>query len=288
MRSEPGPGSARAAILGTGLLGGSLAAALKQRRLARTVIGFSPGDSGDRALSLGLIDARAESPAAAVAGADLVVLAAPVSENARLIATIRGHLAPGALLTDVSSVKRPVIDAARRVLGDRLADFVASHPIAGSDRSGPQAADPALFDGRLVVVTPLAESSPAQQTRLLSLWHALGATTRLLDADVHDRLYALVSHWPHAVAFAMADTVAADPAPGGPWAGKGLLDLTRIAASSPELWADILLQNAEPVLAVARRFRERTERIENALRDGDRDALRALFASAADWRRGEG
>ena len=283
----------RVAILGTGLLGGSLAAALKRHRIAGRIIGHAAGGDAARALALGLIDEQADSAEAAVAGADLVVLAAPVSVNCDLIGRIGPSLADGALLTDVSSVKGPVVAVARARLDARLPDFVPSHPIAGSERSGPDAADAGLFDRRTVVLSPLPESSPAQVARLDAIWRALGAkTVRLAVAD-HDRVYALVSHWPHALAFAMAAAVAADPiGSGGPAAGQligqGLLDLTRTAASSPELWADILLQNAEQSLIAAAQVGRQTSRIEAAIRAGDRATLVRLFGTAADWRRSAG
>ena len=278
-----GNGLGRVALLGTGLIGGSLAAALKRHGLAAHIIGFSGGDADD-ALALGLIDEVADTPEQAVAGCDSVVLAAPVSVNCDLVERIAPALPAGALITDVSSVKLPVVAAALRHLGPALSGFVPCHPIAGSERSGPQAADAELFDRRTVVLSPLPQTDAGKVARLESVWRCLGASVVRLDAAEHDRVYALVSHWPHAIAFALAAAVAQDGASNA-LVGPGLLDLTRTAGSSPELWADILLQNASPVLAVADQVGREIERVRSAIEQGDRAALIALFSQAAAWRR---
>jgi len=275
----------RVAIIGTGLIGGSFAAAFRQRGLARHVVGFSPAD-GERALRAGLVDALADDLATAVAGADLVVLAAPVSVNVHLVSDLGGTLADAALVTDLSSVKAPVARAAVAALGPALPRYVPSHPIAGGERSGPEAADAALFEGRTVIVSPLLQSDPAAVEQVERLWQAIGAVTRRLDVETHDRVYASVSHWPHAVAFALAATMGADLTEPGSTAlvGPGLRDMTRIAMSDPALWADILLANAGPVERCAAAFDEQLVRIRDALAAGDRDALVARFAAAARWR----
>ena len=279
-------GLGRVALLGTGLIGGSLAAALKRHGLASHIVGFSGGDAG-QALALGLVDEVADTPGQAVAGCDTVVLAAPVSVNCELLARIAPDLPAGVLLTDVSSVKMPVVAAALRHLGAALPGFVPCHPIAGSERSGPEAADAELFQGRTVILSPLPQGEPGKAARLEATWRQLGATVIRLDPAEHDRVYGLVSHWPHAIAFALAAAVSRDGT-SNHLVGPGLLDLTRTAASSPELWADILMQNAAPVLAAAERVGEQTRLVEAALRRGDRASLVALFAEAAAWRRQAG
>ncbi len=284
--SSPALGLGRVAILGTGLIGGSLAAALKQGGLVSHLVGFSAGDAG-QALSLGLIDEVAHSLEQAVAGCDTVVLAAPVSVNCELIARLAPHLRPGVLLTDVSSVKMPVVAAGLRHLGPALEGFIPCHPIAGSERSGPQAADPALFRGRIVILSPLPQSDERRTTHLEAVWAHLGARVIRLAPEEHDRVYGLVSHWPHAIAFALAGAVARDGA-SRDLAGPGLMDLTRTAASSPELWADILIQNAEPVLAAAGQIGRQTALVEAALRQRDRATLVNLFSEAAAWRKAAG
>ena len=311
------------AILGTGLMGGSLAAALRARQPGVRLVGFGREPDISRAMELGLFDVRADSVADALAGADLVVLAAPISVNCALVPEVAAHLPPDAVLTDLSSVKGPVVTAWRRTIAAMsdgaagqatpgLGDFVPCHPIAGSDRGGPDAADLDLFVSREVVLSPLPGNRPDSVERLQALWQQLGAhVTRMSVAD-HDRVFALVSHAPHAVAFAVAGAVAADGAsPGRPdaagkdagagkvvrdggdetpiragdHAGPGLLDLTRIAGSSPELWADILLQNQMPTLRAIDAVDARMQAIRHALLTGDRQALTQLLQEGADWRR---
>ncbi len=275
-------GLGRVALLGTGLIGGSLAAALKRHRLASRIVAFSAGDA-QAALALGLVDEVADTVQAAVSGCDAVVLAAPVSANADLMTRIGEWLPAGVLITDVSSVKRPVVEAARRHLGAALPGYVPCHPIAGSERCGPQAADAELFNGRTVILSPLVQSDPTKASRLESVWQRLGAKVVRLSPEEHDRVYALVSHWPHALGFALAAAVAANDI-GDELVGPGLLDLTRTAASSPALWADILLQNAKPALEAADLVAAELAQVQAAIERGDRDALAALFGRAAAWR----
>lgn len=278
----------RVAVIGTGLLGGSLAAGLRVRGLARHCVGYSPAD-GHRALAGGLVDSLADALGQAVHGADLVVLAAPVSINAGLMAEVAAALAPMAIVTDLSSVKQGVVAAACRALGPAAARYVPTHPIAGGERSGPEAADANLFEGRLVIVSPLAVSEPAVVGRFEALWQALGARTRRLDVAAHDEAYALVSHWPHAAAYALAASIggrlAAYPA-SAELVGPGLSDMTRIAASDPALWADIVLANAAAVLDCADGFARELADIRAAIEAGDRQALVAAFDRGAQWRRG--
>lgn len=286
----PAGGFRRVAILGTGMLGGSLAAALRERlpAIERVAYGVEPDVS--RAMTLGLFDHRARTVAEAVAGADLVVLAAPISVNCAMMPEVLSRLASDAVLTDVSSVKGGVEAALREAVGERhelLARFVASHPIAGSEKAGPDAGSATLFVDRSVVLSALPESSPEVGERLAALWRCLGARIDRMSVDDHDRVFAQVSHWPHAMAFALAAAIAADRGapPAGDHAGSGLLDMTRIAASSPTLWADILLHNREHSLKAADAAREQLMAVEQALRDADRERLTALFARGADWRR---
>ncbi len=275
-------GLGRVALLGTGLIGGSFAAALKRHGLASRIIGFSAGDA-EAALQLGLVDEVADSAHAAVAGCDAVVLAAPVSVNIALLEQVGRALPPGVLVTDVSSVKLGVVEAARRHLGHALPGFVPCHPIAGSERSGPQAAHAGLFAGRTVILSPLETSEPSKVTRLEKAWQHCGAMVLRLSPQEHDRVYALVSHWPHALGFALAAAVAGNDIDDR-LVGQGLLDVTRTAASSPELWADILLQNARPVLQAADLVADELAAIRGAVERGDRAALAALFSRAAAWR----
>lgn len=278
----------RAAVLGVGLIGGSVAAALRERRLADEVVGHSPGPDGPRALALGLIDRLAADPAQAVQGADLIVLAAPIPTLPGLFAAIREHLDADAVLTDCASTKRSAIAAARAALGDAFARFVPGHPIAGAERHGPDAARADLFQARAAVLCPQPETAPQALQRVHTLWAALRARVVEMDAAEHDALFAEVSHWPHAVAFALCGAIAAGPRaePARRFAGAGLRDTTRIGASSAQLWADILLDNRDAVLRCAGDFERELRAISDALAAGDRQALVERFEAASRWRRG--
>lgn len=289
-RACPHGGFRRVAILGTGMLGGSLAAALREYLPDIERVGYGIEPDLSRALALGLFQHRAGTVAEAVDEADLVVLAAPISVNCALMPEVAAHLAADAVLTDVSSVKGAIEAAWRQAVGARpalLPRFVASHPIAGSEKAGPDAGSARLFVGRSVVLSPLPESAPDITDRLAALWQRLGARIDRMTVADHDRVFAQVSHWPHAMAFALAAAVGADRGapPAGSHAGSGLLDMTRIAASSPELWADILLHNREHSLQAAEAARGQLTAVEHALREGDRERLTALFRQGADWRR---
>lgn len=278
--------TAKLALLGVGLIGGSLAAALQRAGTVGEIAGWSPGDDAQVARALGLIDTASASVEEAVRSAAFVVLAAPVPAIPQLFAQLRPSLASNAIVTDCGSTKRTVIDAARRELGEGFLRFVPGHPIAGSERSGPQAADPELFRGRRWLLCPVP-ATPAQHCEAVrQLLEPTGAVFETIDAGLHDRLFGEVSHWPHAVAFALAAAIA-----GGDLAeqavehsGAGLRDTTRVGASSPQLWADILLDNRDACLESAGRFRGRLEQIESALERGDRDALIEVFAAASRWR----
>ncbi|RPH58317.1 MAG: prephenate dehydrogenase/arogenate dehydrogenase family protein, partial [Burkholderiales bacterium] len=203
-----------------------------------------------------------------------------------LFAEIRDVLDPQAIVTDCGSTKRSVIDAARRALGDAFIRYVPGHPIAGSERSGPQAADPDLFRGRRWLLCPL-DATPQQHCEAVTrLLEPTGAQVSTLDPSLHDRVFAEVSHWPHAVAFGLSAAIA-----GGDLAeralefsGAGLRDTTRVGASSPTMWADILLDNRDACLAAAARFRACNDAIIAALEVGDRDALVEIFSAASRWR----
>jgi prephenate dehydrogenase len=279
----------RAAVLGTGLIGGSVAAGLKARRLASVVVGCDPKE-GEAALQLGHLDRLSPSLADAVAGADLVVLAAPVAVNCTLLKQLAalpaGTMAERVVITDVSSTKRSIA-AASSGLGPLTARFVAAHPIAGSERSGAQAASAALFAGCVALVCPSKASAPDAVAAVESLWTGLGARVSAMSPDHHDELFAAISHWPHAVAFALAASVGQGPLADDArrFSGAGLRDTTRVGASSPDLWADILLDNRDASLAAARAFNQELAAIEAALSSGDRAALVEAFARGARWRR---
>ncbi len=277
----------KVAVIGTGAVGASVGGGLRARGLATEVWGLDPANA-EAARAAGAIDRVAASLAEALDGASFVVLAAPVPVNRALLAdgALREALGPRAVLTDVSSTKSSVVAAARDGLGARLGRFVASHPIAGSDRAGPAAARADLIAGAHVIVCPTDDCDADALAAVESTWAALGGRVARMDAAHHDRLFAEVSHWPHAVAFALSASVGCGPLADDArrFHGAGLRDTTRVGGSPPDLWAGILLDNRDASLAAAAAFRVELDRIEQALAAGDRAALMAALARGADWR----
>jgi prephenate dehydrogenase len=277
---------ARVCILGAGLIGGSLAAALRSGGHEGFMTGYSPAPDGARAQVLGLIDRCAESPVSAVAGADWVVLAAPVMQMPALLQAIAPAIGPTTLITDCGSTKLSVIEAARVHLGAAFDRFVAGHPIAGSERHGPDAARPDLFRGKRWILCPTTPAQRALVPRVSEFLTPTGARLSELDPVQHDRIFAEVSHWPHALAFAMAAAIGSGELAEAAidYCGAGLRDTSRIAASPAELWADILLDNAGPVLESAQRFERELDQLNRALQTRDRGLLVDLIARGSMWR----
>jgi prephenate dehydrogenase len=280
-------------LIGCGLMGGSFALALKRAGLVKRVVGYSKSPSTtERAKKLGVIDVAAESALLAVAGADIVLIAVPVAATETTFKAIRHLVEPGVLFMDVGSTKRDVVDAARRVLRERIASFVPAHPIAGKEVSGIQNADAALFSGRQVILTPLAQTAPELVQKATDVWSAIGAQVLKMSPENHDAAFAAVSHLPHLLAFAYFSAVVNQPA-GKDFlslAGPGFRDFTRIAASSPETWRDILVANREEILKQSQRFRHALDAFEHVIREANGDALEDLIrgpaAGRASWQMG--
>jgi prephenate dehydrogenase len=274
-------------VVGTGLMGGSFALALKRAGLVRRVIGYSKSPSTtERAKKLGVIDDAAESALLAVSGSDIVLIAVPVAATETTFKAIRHLVEPGCLFMDVGSTKRDVVDAARRVLKERVSSFVPAHPIAGKEAGGVQHADAALYQGRQVILTPLAQTDAALVQKAVDVWSALGCQVLKMTPDDHDAAFAAVSHLPHLLAFAYFNAVARQPA-GNDYltlAGPGFRDFTRIAASDAAVWRDILMANREEVLKQSLRFRHTLDAIEHVMRSGNGEALEDLIKLAADGR----
>lgn len=262
----------RLAVLGLGLLGGSVAAAAKERGLAREVVGAARRPAPlERALAAGLVDSVA-TPADAVVGADLVVLGTPVGAMPALLADVAEGLSPGCLVTDVGSVKEAVTRVLPGLLPEGV-EFVGSHPMAGSHLRGPDHARADLFDGAACVVTPLPGQSEASVERIESFWRALGARVTRRAPDVHDEHVAWVSHLPHLVAFAYAAALEAAPERAGELAGGGFRDFTRIAQSDAEMWGEILSSNAKALAGPLNRFSASLAELAGALEEGDGASL---------------
>jgi len=274
-------------------MGGSFALALKQAGLVQRVVGYSKSPSTlQRARQLGVIDVEAPSALLAVSGADLVLIAVPVAATEDTFKAIRHLIGPQALLMDVGSTKGDVVAAAKRSLKDHLAQFVPAHPIAGKESAGVDHADAALYRGCQVILTPLPETAPSQLQRAHAVWTALGAQVRELSPEAHDAAYATVSHLPHLLAFAAMNAIGQQENAREflQLAGPGFRDFTRIAASDPQVWRDILLANQTEVLAQAQHFRTALAALETAMQRRDATALQALIQQASEarsqWRLG--
>lgn len=275
------------AVVGVGLIGGSFAAALRRAGQVGRVLGVGRSASSlARAVELGLIDAAVSAEDAA-ARADLVLLSTPVGGLKNVLSRMLPHLGAGTVVTDAGSTKAEVVDAAREALGERVGCFVPGHPIAGAERTGPEAADAKLYAGRTVILTPLAENSAASISLVRRAWQACGSSVIDMDAGAHDRVLASVSHLPHLLSSVYMEQVAtaADARTRLDLAGSGFRDFTRIAAGSPEMWRDIFLSNRDAMLAELADVRAVLDRAERAIADGDDAALLALLDTAAQARR---
>jgi len=269
------------AIVGTGLIGGSFSLALKQAGAVREVLGVGRNPARlTVARELGLIDRAVDW--AEAGQADCILLALPVGETEAVLRQLAPHLKAGAIVTDAGSTKLNVVAAARSALGDRFADFVPGHPIAGSEQSGPGAARADLYQGRKVVLTPQADTRSDAVATVTALWHAAGAHVETLDADLHDRVFAAVSHLPHLAAFALVDELAqrADGDTFFRFAASGFRDFTRIAGSSPEMWRDIALANREALVVELDAYVAALQVLRSAVSAEDADALLDIFSRA--------
>lgn len=283
--------SLRIAILGTGLIGGSLGLVWRQRRPDCVVVGHDRPDVLDEAKARGAIDAKAADPVTAVDDADVVVLATPPATALRLLEHIAPHLARGTRVTDVASVKTPILEQAREVLRPDT-PFIGGHPMAGSEEQGIAHATPILFENAAYVLCPAQSTGETDlATRypdVVDLVTATGARPLLLDAHTHDRIAAAVSHLPQLLAVTLVNTVAdvdANDEQTLRLAAGGFRDMTRIAASPFGMWRDILIGNQRPILDILSHFARRLQSVRNRLIEEDLDALDSAFQSARDTRR---
>jgi prephenate dehydrogenase len=264
-------------IVGVGLIGGSIGLAAKKRGLAKRVLGVGRRQASlQQALARGAIDEVFVDFPEAVNRADVVVFCTPVDLIAEQILAAAPHCKAGALLTDAGSTKAALV---RGLAGRLPADvsFVGSHPLAGSEKRGPEHADANLFDGKVTVITPTAETNGATLDRLSAFWRALGSDVRIMDPEEHDRALALTSHVPHLVAAALVSLLTSELFP---LAATGFRDTTRVAAGDPALWTGIFLQNRQPVVAGLQLLAESLDRFRQALTRSDRVALDRLLAES--------
>ena len=280
-------------LIGCGLMGGSFALAMKKAGLVKRVVGYSKSPSTtDRARQLGVIDVEAPSALLAVAGADIVLVAVPVAATEATLKAIKHLVTPQMLIMDVGSTKADVVQAARRALRDQIGSFVPAHPITGREVSGVEHADVDLYTGRQVILTPTERTLTAQLHRAEDVWRALGCHVSSMSPEAHDASFAAVSHLPHMLAFAMISGITAQPNADEllALAGPGFRDFTRIAASDPKMWRDILRANRDEVLAQSRVFKQALQTLEEAMQADNDQALEDLITLAshtrAHWRMG--
>lgn len=276
----------RLVVVGVGLIGGSVAAALRASGRVGRVIGVGRGRANiERALALGVIDEATDSTGAAADAADLVLLALPVGQNDSVLAELKGAISHGVIVTDAGSTKRDFVASLRRVVGS-AACVVPGHPIAGAERTGVDAASATLFENRRVVLTPIAETDSAAVSRVEAMWTACGARVTCMDPERHDRILSAVSHLPHALAFALVELIASSDNADElfSFAAGGFRDFTRIAGSSPEMWRDICIANRDLLAEDIDRFQHVLGELSRHIRAGDAEAVHRLFASARSAR----
>lgn len=277
-------------LIGCGLMGGSFALALKRAGLVKRVVGYSKSPSTtERARQLGVIDVEAPSALMAVSGADIVLIAVPVAATEATFKAIKHLVTPQMLIMDVGSTKREVIDAGRRALRDQVGSFVPAHPIAGKEVAGVEHADADLYTGKQVILTPIERTLTLQLQKAVDVWSGLGCRVLKMSPEAHDAAFAAVSHLPHLIAFALMNAISGQ-AQGKDYlalAGPGFRDFTRIAASDPKVWRDIMVSNREELLAQSKIFQRNLQALELMISSGNAEALEGLIEQAsltrANW-----
>lgn len=278
------------AIFGVGLIGGSFALALRKANAVGEVVGFGRRmETLEQAKHIGILDRIGTDYASELGNTDIVLLATPVGQMASLMERIAPHLGEHTLVTDGGSTKCDVVAAARANLGARIAQFIPAHPIAGAEKTGPEAALPDLYQGKKVVLTPMPENPKDAIKRIRQAWELCGAIVSELKPQEHDTVFAAVSHLPHLLSFALVHDLAqrGDRDLLLSFAASGFRDFTRIAASSPEMWRDICIANRDALLGELELYMEELVVLRKALIDGDSDKLDEIFSLArsvrANW-----
>ena len=279
----------RVALIGAGLIGSSLGRAIRQEQLAKSVAAYSRrSDTRERLSHLGIVDNVAKSIKEAVDDADLIIISVPVGASEDVAKKLGPHIKPGAIVTDTGSVKESVIRAVVPHLPNS-ANFVPGHPIAGTENSGPEAGFASLFEGRWCVITPTNDTNQSAIDKVTNLWQRMGSKVDIMSAAHHDKVLAITSHIPHLIAFNIVGTVADleddTKMEAVKYAAGGFRDFTRIAASDPEMWRDVFMENREAVLEMLGRFSEDLSALQRAIRRGDANNLETKFTRTRDLRR---
>lgn len=274
-------------IFGVGLIGGSVALALKKAGLSTHIAGVGRTQTSlDDALSLNVIDSAETDIQKALEGADMVLIAAPVAQTKNILQSIQPHITPNMVITDAGSTKCDVLACAKETLGAKFSQFVGGHPIAGAEKSGAKAAKPDLYIKKNVILTPTPETNPQATQMVETMWASCGAVVSEMAAETHDGIFAAVSHLPHLLAFALVDDIASRPNAKQlfSFAASGFRDFTRIAGSHPEMWRDISLANRTALLSEINAFQTELSTLKQLLENEDGAGLEALFERASQAR----
>ena len=274
-------------VVGVGLIGGSVAAALRRKGAVDSVVGVGRGSANmQRALALGVVDAVETDPARAAAGADMVLVAVPVRQTPGVLEKLRGAVREGVIVTDAGSTKCDFVRIASEVFGEEGSSVVPGHPIAGAERTGVDAAYADLFGGKRVVLTPTDRTDSAAVDRVAAMWTACGAEVVQMSPQHHDAVFSAVSHLPHVLSYALVEMIASrqDASELFSYAASGFRDFTRIAGSSPEMWRDICGANAQQLLQDIEAFQQALAVLADHIRAGDMEQVQAIFAAAAKAR----
>ena len=277
----------RLAIIGVGLIGGSLARALREKQIVGEIVGCGRSTANlQKAVDLGVIDRFETSVGKAVEGADMIFLAVPLGAMRDAFAAMQGHLAPNAVITDGGSAKGSVVEDCMAVFGEMLPNFVPGHPIAGTENSGVEASFAALYRNRRVILTPVCQTDETAIARVTNMWRHCGADVSRMAVIDHDRILAATSHLPHMLAFALVDmlTQLGDTEDIFRYAAGGFRDFTRIASSNPAMWRDICIANSTAVAELVERYANEMHALAALVRKRDSDALLALFTHAKQAR----
>ncbi|MDH3326321.1 MAG: prephenate dehydrogenase/arogenate dehydrogenase family protein [Gammaproteobacteria bacterium] len=273
----------RVALIGVGLIGGSLARGLKKHGLCNTICGYGRSTQElDKAVELGVIDSYGSSVKETVLGADLIIVAVPMSAFETVFSEISGGVTEQTLITDVGSAKASVIDAAKKAFGHLPEGLVPGHPIAGTEKSGVEASFDSLFDNRRVILTPTENSAESAVDQVKQMWQKVGAEVVLMTPDHHDQVLAATSHLPHVLAFSLVETLGKmhESSEIFRYAAGGFKDFTRIASSDPTMWRDICLNNKTAILSVLKKFERHLKTLELAIEAQDEKAINDIFVRA--------
>lgn len=279
----------KVAIIGVGLIGGSLAIVLREKGIAKNIIGIGRGIKNlETAKKLGVVDGFTQDVKAGVKDCNLVIVATPVASIARIVKEILPSLKKGAIITDVGSVKKSIVDEIEKILPDTI-HFVGGHPIAGTENAGVEAAFPTLFQNKKCILTPTKKTDKTALEKIKKIWGIAGSEVILMDAERHDKILAAVSHLPHIVAYSLVNTVSDINDFNESlvkYSAGGFKDFTRIASSPPEMWRDICLLNKGALLDVIQRFQNTLKGLEEMIKDSDGDGLQKEFEKAKAVRDG--